>query len=113
MPIIFISGFGDVPTTVRAMKAGAVDFLTKPFKDEVPLGAMREAIGRSRVALARASELRALRERYHLATSRERESWHWWSRVCATSKSLPSPATVKAHRGQVMRKMGADSLADL
>jgi FixJ family two-component response regulator len=117
MPIIFITGYGDVPMTVRAMKAGAVEFLTKPFKDEVLLGAIREAIERSRAALAHASEIRGLRELYRSLTPREQEVM---ALVVAglLNKQIAgqlgiSEITVKAHRGQVMRKMGADSLADL
>jgi FixJ family two-component response regulator len=117
MPIIFISGYGDVPMTVKAMKAGAMEFLTKPFNAEVLLGAIRDAIERSRAALARASELQVLHERYRLLTSREREVMELVvagllnkqiaGQLCITE------ITVKAHRGQAMRKMGADSLADL
>ena len=73
MPIIFITGHGDVPMTVQAMKAGAVEFLTKPFKDDVLLDAVRGAIERSRAALRRVSEMRALRSCYESLTPRERE----------------------------------------
>lgn len=117
MPIIFITGFGDVPMTVRAMKAGAVEFLTKPFKDDVLLEAIGHAIERSRAALSRESEMQALRTCYGSLTPRERDVM----RLVVTgllNKQVGgelgiSEITVKAHRGQVMRKMKADSLADL
>ena len=117
MPIIFISGYGDVPMTVRAMKAGAVEFLTKPFKDEVLLDAIRGAIERSLSALREESETQELRSRFASLTSREREVM---SLVVSglLNKQVGgqlgiSEITVKAHRGQVMRKMKADSLPDL
>ncbi len=117
MPIIFITGYGDVPMTVRAMKAGAVEFLTKPFRDDVLLDAIRGAIERSRAALRRDSELRTLRNRYASLTPREREVMALvvsglLNKQVAGELGI-SEITVKAHRGQVMRKMKADSLPDL
>ena len=117
MPVIFITGYGDVPTSVRAMKAGAVEFLTKPFKNDVLLDAVRHALGRSRVALQEASEMEALRRSFASLTPREREVM-----ALVVSGLLNkqvggeldiSEITVKAHRGQVMRKMNAASLPDL
>ena len=117
MPIIFITGFGDVPMTVQAMKAGAVEFLTKPFGDDVLLSAIRHAIERSQTALAHEAEIRALRDRHASLSRREREVM---ALVVAglLNKQVGgelgiSEITVKAHRGQVMQKMKADSLADL
>ncbi len=117
MPIIFITGYGDVPMTVQAMKAGAVEFLTKPFNDDVLLGAIRQAINRSRIALGREIEMQALRNCYASLTRREREVL---ALVVAgllnkqiASELRISEITVKAHRGKVMQKMKADSLAGL
>lgn len=117
MPIIFITGYGDVPKTVQAMKAGAVEFLTKPFSDEVLLSAVRQALVRSETTLDQAAEMRTLRERYESLSSRERQVM---SLVAAglLNKQVGSDLgiseiTVKAHRGRVMQKMKADSLADL
>jgi FixJ family two-component response regulator len=117
MPIIFITGYGDVPMSVQAMKAGAVEFLTKPFREEVLLEAIRGAIERSRAALGREVALREVRERCMTLTHRERQV------MALVVSGLPnklvagelgiSEITVKAHRGQVMRKMKADSLANL
>ena len=117
MPIIFITGYGDVPMSVRAMKAGAVEFLTKPFDDQVLLDAIGHAIERSRLSLRQQSDVQQLRSCYDSLTPREREVM---SLVVSglLNKQVGgelgiSEITVKAHRGQVMRKMKADSLADL
>jgi FixJ family two-component response regulator len=117
MPIIFITGYGDVPMTVQAMKAGAVEFLTKPFGDDVLLSAIRHAIERSHIALRHEAEIRALRDRHASLSRREREVM-----ALVVSGLLNkqvggelgiSEITVKAHRGKMMRKMEAHSLADL
>jgi FixJ family two-component response regulator len=117
LPIIFITGYGDVPTTVQAMKGGAVEFLTKPFADGVLLNAVEHALERSRNALAHEAGLQALRNKHALLTPREREV------MALVTSGLPnkriaiklgiSEITVKAHRGRVMRKMHVNSLADL
>ena len=117
MPIIFITGHGDVPMTVQAMKAGAVEFLTKPFSDNVLLNAIRDALERSRAALDYEAEMRAVRECYASLTSREREVMALvvsglLNKQVGAELSI-SEITVKAHRGNMMRKMKADSLAVL
>jgi FixJ family two-component response regulator len=117
MPIIFITGYGDVPMTVRAMKAGAQEFLTKPFSDDVLLAAIRHAIERSRVALGREIEMQALRACYASLTGRERQVMAlvvsgMLNKQAGTELGI-SEITVKAHRGKVMEKMKADSLPDL
>ena len=117
MPIIFITGYGDIPMSVRAMKAGAVEFLTKPFNDDVLLEAIRGAIERSRAALQQESEMQMLRSCYASLTPREREVMALvitglLNKQVGGELGI-SEITVKAHRGQMMRKMKADSLPDL
>jgi len=117
MPIIFITGYGDVPKSVQAMKRGAVEFLTKPFNDEVLLTAIRQALDQSRLARAHEVEMSELRDRYASLTPREQQV------MCLVVSGLLnkqvggelgiSEITVKAHRGQVMQKMKANSVADL
>jgi len=117
MPIMFITGHGDVPTSVRAMKGGAVEFLEKPLKRNVLLDAIRESLDRSRLALAREMEMHALRNRYASLTLRERQVMALvvsglLNKQVAGELGI-SEITVKAHRGQVMQKMQAGSFADL
>lgn len=117
MPIIFITGYGDVPSSVQAMKAGAFDFLTKPFSDDVLLDAIENAIKRSHTALDHNAELLALRNRQASLTRREHEVMELvvsglLNKQIGGHLSI-SEITVKAHRGKVMRKMQATSLPDL
>ncbi len=117
MPIIFITGQGDIPMTVRAMKAGAVEFLTKPFSDEVLLKAIRQALEHSRVALSEQASLKELRTCYASLTPRERQVMALVASGLLNKQVGGelgiSEITVKAHRGKVMEKMKAGSLADL
>jgi FixJ family two-component response regulator len=117
MPIIFITGHGDVPMTVQAMKAGAVEFLTKPFDDEVLLSAIRHAIKRSAAVLDDQVEIAALRSSYDSLTPRQQEVMRlvvagMLNKQIGLKLGL-SEITVKAHRGKMMQKMKADSVADL
>jgi len=117
MPIIFITGHGDVPTTVQAMKAGAVEFLTKPFDDEVLLGAIRHALKRSAAVLDDQAEITTLRSSYDSLTPREQDVMRlvvagMLNKQIGLKLGI-SEITVKAHRGKVMQKMKADSVADL
>ena len=117
IPIVFITGHGDIPMSVRAMKAGAVEFLTKPFRSRVFLDAIRAAIERDRSALQKQSETRELRERYRQLTPREREvmtlvAEGLLNKQVAAQLST-TEATIKFHRAHIMQKMCAKSLADL
>lgn len=117
MPIIFITGHGDIPMSVGAMKAGAIEFLTKPFSDEVLLTAIRQALERSRLALTNQATIKELRDRYASLTPRERDVMRLvvsglLNKQVAGELSI-TESTVKAHRGQVMQKMKANSVADL
>jgi FixJ family two-component response regulator len=117
MPIIFIAEQFDVTTTVKAMKGGAVEFLTKPFQDDLLLSSVREALEISRVARTHETELQLLRDRHALLTSRERQVMTLVASGLLNKQVGGelgiSEITVKAHRGQVMQKMMANSLADL
>jgi FixJ family two-component response regulator len=117
MPIIFITGHGDIPMTVQAMKAGAVEFLTKPFSDELLLIAVRQALESSRIALGQEAEIEELRKCYASLTPRERQVMTLvvsglLNKQIGAELGI-SEITVKAHRGQVMHKMKADSVASL
>lgn len=117
MPIIFITGYGDVPMTVRAMKAGAVEFLTKPFGDEVLLNAIRGALERSASTQGTTADMQVVQGRYATLSSREREVMALvvtgLMNKQVGGKLGISEITVKAHRGRVMRKMQAGTFADL
>jgi FixJ family two-component response regulator len=117
MPIIFITGHGDVATTVRAMKAGALEFFTKPYSDDVLLSAIRQAIECSHTAMRCEAQLRSIRASYSSLTGRERQVMSSVVRGLSNKRvgaefSI-TETTVKAHRGRVMRKMSADSLVEL
>jgi FixJ family two-component response regulator len=117
MPVIFITGRSDVYTTVQAMKAGAVEFLVKPFDDDILLDAIQEGLKRSCVALSRETEVRALRDSYAQLSQRERQVMalvvSGLLNKQAGAELGISEITVKAHRGHVMQKMKAESFADL
>ena len=117
MPIIFITGHADVPMTVKAMKAGAVEFLTKPIAEDVLIAAISSAIARSRLALEQETHMRALRSRHSKLTPRERDVMELVVRGLLNKQVGGelgmAEITVKAHRGQIMRKMNAASFADL
>jgi len=117
LPIIFITGYGDIPMSVRAMKAGAVEFLTKPFRDQELLDAIQHALERDRAARQHSRESAELHERFDGLTSREREVMSlvvagWLNKQIGFELRI-SEITVKIHRGRVMNKMGAQSLAEL
>jgi FixJ family two-component response regulator len=117
MPIIFITGHGDIPISVQAMKAGAVEFLTKPLSNEVLLNAILNALERSKILFDRYTEMRGLKGRYSRLTAREREVMALVvvglaNKIVASELGI-SEITVKAHRGSMMRKMKAESLAEL
>ena len=117
LPIIFITGYGDIPMSVRAMKAGALEFLTKPFRDQDLLDAIQQALERDRTARQHSRENAELRKRFDALTTREREVMSlvvagWLNKQIGFELEI-SEITVKIHRGRVMNKMGAQSLAEL
>jgi FixJ family two-component response regulator len=117
LPIIFITGYGDIPMSVRAMKAGATEFLTKPFRDQDLLDAIYQAVEHDRAARQHSREIADLRDRFEALTSREREVMSlvvagWLNKQIGFELQI-SEITVKIHRGRVMAKMGAQSLAEL
>jgi FixJ family two-component response regulator len=117
LPIIFITGYGDIPMSVRAMKAGATEFLTKPFRDQDLLDAIHQAVERARATRQHSSQIAELRDRFEALTSREREVMSlvvagWLNKQIGFELKI-SEITVKIHRGRVMSKMGAQSLAEL
>ena len=117
IPIIFITGHGDIPMSVRAMKAGAIEFLTKPFRDQDLLDAIQVALEKDGARRRREGEIAVIRERFESLTPREREILPWVVSGLLNKQIAAqigtSETTVKVHRSQLMRKMGADSLADL
>ena len=117
IPIIFITGHGDIPMSVRAIKSGAVEFLTKPFRDQDLLDAVSQALERDREALSRENETAGLRQRFATLTTREQEVMRYVVRGIINRQIAAeiyiSEATVKLHRGRLMEKMQAESLADL
>lgn len=117
IPIIFITGHGDIPMTVRAMKAGAVEFLTKPFRGQELLDAIQEAIARDRAAWARRAQLAEISARYESLTAREKEVMALVVQGLLNKQIAAElgtgELTIKTHRGRVMEKMRADSVADL
>ena len=117
LPIIFITGYGDIPMSVRAMKAGALEFLTTPFRDQDLLDAIQQALERDRAARQHSREIAELRDRFEALTSREKEVMSlvvagWLNKQIGFELEI-SEITVKIHRGRVMNKMGAQSLAEL
>lgn len=117
LPIIFVTGYGDIPSSVRAMKAGAFEFLTKPYRDQELLEAIQHALDRHRTLRQKRSEMAVLQQRYASLTPRQREVFPLVTRGLLNKQIAAelgaSEKTVKIHRGQVMRKMQAESLADL